>query len=101
MRKDVREFIRRLEAAGLTVESTPGHYRPGCGSSDAQPRSLGHHIRGVPWPTLASTGSQGFRFPAIPADTSSMQRSLEQYDRPSDEVAVLEREADCLPALLA
>jgi hypothetical protein len=27
MRKDVREFIRRLEAIGLTVESTPGHYR--------------------------------------------------------------------------
>jgi hypothetical protein len=27
MRKDVREFIRRLEAAGLTVVSTPGHYR--------------------------------------------------------------------------
>jgi hypothetical protein len=27
MRKDVRESIRRLEAAGLTVESTPGHYR--------------------------------------------------------------------------
>jgi hypothetical protein len=27
MRKDVREFIRRLEAVGLTVESTPGHYR--------------------------------------------------------------------------
>jgi hypothetical protein len=27
MRKDVREFIRRLETAGLTVESTPGHYR--------------------------------------------------------------------------
>jgi hypothetical protein len=26
MRKDVREFIRRLEAAGFTVESTPGHY---------------------------------------------------------------------------
>ena len=26
MRKDVREFIRRLEAEGLTVESTPGHY---------------------------------------------------------------------------
>ena len=26
-RKDVREFIRRLEAVGLTVESTPGHYR--------------------------------------------------------------------------
>jgi hypothetical protein len=26
-RKDVREFISRLEAAGLTVESTPGHYR--------------------------------------------------------------------------
>jgi hypothetical protein len=24
MRKDVREFIRRLEAVGLTVESTPG-----------------------------------------------------------------------------
>ena len=27
MRKDVREFIRRLEAVGLTVEPTPGHYR--------------------------------------------------------------------------
>jgi hypothetical protein len=27
VRKDVREFIRRLEAVGLTVESTPGHYR--------------------------------------------------------------------------
>ena len=27
MRKDVREFVRRLEAAGLTVEPTPGHYR--------------------------------------------------------------------------
>jgi hypothetical protein len=26
MRKDVREFVRRLEAAGLTVESRPGHY---------------------------------------------------------------------------
>ena len=26
MRKDVREFIRRLESVGLTVESTPGHY---------------------------------------------------------------------------
>jgi hypothetical protein len=26
MRKDVREFIRRLESLGLTVESTPGHY---------------------------------------------------------------------------
>jgi hypothetical protein len=27
MSKDVREFIRRLEAIGLRVESTPGHYR--------------------------------------------------------------------------
>lgn len=27
MRKDVRQFIRRLEAVGLTVEATPGHYR--------------------------------------------------------------------------
>jgi hypothetical protein len=26
MTKDVHEFIRRLEAAGLTVEPTPGHY---------------------------------------------------------------------------
>jgi len=25
-RKDFREFIRRLEAAGLSVESRPGHY---------------------------------------------------------------------------
>jgi hypothetical protein len=27
LKKDVREFIRRLEAVGLTVEPTPGHYR--------------------------------------------------------------------------
>jgi hypothetical protein len=27
VRKDVREFIRLLEGAGLTVESTPGHYK--------------------------------------------------------------------------
>ena len=27
VRQDVREFIRRLEAVGLTVEATPGHYR--------------------------------------------------------------------------
>ena len=27
VRKDVREFIRRLEAVGLSVEPTPGHYR--------------------------------------------------------------------------
>jgi hypothetical protein len=26
MRKDVRELIRKLEAQGLTVEPTPGHY---------------------------------------------------------------------------
>jgi len=26
MRKDVREFIRRLEAAGPGGQSTPGHY---------------------------------------------------------------------------
>jgi hypothetical protein len=26
VRKDVRQFIRRLEAAGLTVQATPGHY---------------------------------------------------------------------------
>lgn len=26
MRKEVREFIRRLEAVGCTVEATPGHY---------------------------------------------------------------------------
>jgi hypothetical protein len=27
IRKDVLEFIRRLESVGLTVESTPGRYR--------------------------------------------------------------------------
>ncbi len=27
MRKDVRQFIRQLEAVGLTIEPTPGHYR--------------------------------------------------------------------------
>jgi hypothetical protein len=27
VRKDVREFIRKLEAAGLEVQPTPGHYR--------------------------------------------------------------------------
>jgi hypothetical protein len=27
MRNDSREFIRKLEAVGLMVEPTPGHYR--------------------------------------------------------------------------
>ena len=27
VRKDVREFIRKLEATGLVIEPTPGHYR--------------------------------------------------------------------------
>jgi hypothetical protein len=27
MRKDVRHFIRRLAAVGLTIEPTPGHHR--------------------------------------------------------------------------
>lgn len=34
MRKDVRALIRRPEAAGLTVESTPGHY---CVLRDGKP----------------------------------------------------------------
>ena len=33
MRKDVREFIRRLEAADFTVQPTPGHDRARCDGS--------------------------------------------------------------------
>ena len=42
MRKDVRELIRKLEAVGLTVEPTPGHYRvlrDGRPPVGAEPRS--------------------------------------------------------------
>ena len=43
MRKDVREFIRRLEAAGLTVESTPG-YSPGPARRKAAPQGKRHAV---------------------------------------------------------
>jgi hypothetical protein len=50
MGKDVREFIRQLEAAGLTVESTPGHYNV---LRDGKPlqKANGLPFRGVvSWP---------------------------------------------------
>jgi biotin operon repressor len=59
MRKDVREFIRRLESVGLTVESTPGHYHF---LRDGKPlrkqRAFAFLVRVSRWPILlASLGS--------------------------------------------
>jgi biotin operon repressor len=45
MRKDVREFIRRLEAAGLTVESKPGRYHV---LRDGKPLRKANGMRSTP-----------------------------------------------------
>jgi len=47
MSKDVRQFIRRLEAAGLTVEPTPGHYRV---MRDGKPLRKAYAIITLDWP---------------------------------------------------
>jgi len=59
MRKDVREFIRRLEAARLTVESTPGHYRV---LRDANPL---HKADGMPFTLPFSPDTIRWRRAAI------------------------------------
>lgn len=59
MRKDVREFIRRLEAVGLTVESTPGHYRVLC---DGKPL---RKANGMPFMLPFSPGTTRWRRAAI------------------------------------
>jgi hypothetical protein len=48
MRKDAGEFIRRLDAVGLTVESSPGHYRV---LRDGRPL---RKANGMPFTLLAS-----------------------------------------------
>jgi hypothetical protein len=59
MRKDVREFIRRLEAVGLTVEPTPGHYRI---LRDGKPL---RKANGVPFMLPFSPGTTRWRRSAI------------------------------------
>jgi hypothetical protein len=59
VRKDVREFIRRLEAAGLTVESTPGHYRV---RRDASPL---RRANGMPFMLPSSPDTTRWRRAAI------------------------------------
>ena len=59
MRKDVREFIRRLEAAGLTVESTPGHYHV---LRDGKPL---RRANGMPFMLPFSPGTTRWRRAAI------------------------------------
>ena len=59
MRKDVREFIRRLEAAGLTVESTPGHYHV---MRDGKPL---RKANGMPFTLPFSPGTTRWRRTAI------------------------------------
>ena len=44
MRKDVREFIRRLEAVGLTVESTPGT-TTSCATASRSAKRMGCRLR--------------------------------------------------------
>jgi hypothetical protein len=59
MRKDVREFIRRLEAAGLTVESRPGHYHV---LRDGKPL---RKANGMPFTLPFSPGTTRWRRTAI------------------------------------
>jgi hypothetical protein len=66
LRKDVREFIRRLEAVGLTVEATPGHYR----------------VQGKP---LRKANGMPFTLPFSPHDplaTSRDRRATQARHRP-------------------
>jgi hypothetical protein len=58
MRKDVREFIRGLEAAVLVVEPTPGRYRV---LREGKPL---RKAKGMPF-TLPSTGTICWRRTAI------------------------------------
>jgi hypothetical protein len=55
MRKDDREFIRQLEAAGLTVESTPGYYHVLRDGKHAQRGGAGLDLR-----SQGARGRRGF-----------------------------------------
>jgi hypothetical protein len=57
VRKDVRQFIRRLEAVGLTVESAPGHYRV---LQDGKPL---RKANGMPLTLPFSPAGRSCRFP--------------------------------------
>jgi hypothetical protein len=59
MRKDVRELIRRLEAAGLTVKATPGHYHV---FRDGKPL---RRTNGMPFTLPFSPGTTRWRRTAI------------------------------------
>jgi hypothetical protein len=59
MRKDVREFIRQLEALGLTVEPTPGHYRV---LRDGKPL---RRMNGMPFMLPFSPGTTRWRRAAV------------------------------------
>jgi hypothetical protein len=85
MRKDVREFIRRLEAVGLTVESTPGHYRV---LRDGEPL---RKANGMPFmlpfspDTIRSAQSRGGRTPEArhrPVRAASKRRSPPTFRSP-------------------
>jgi hypothetical protein len=65
MRKDVREFIRRLEAVGLAVESTPGHDRV---LRDGKPLCKAN---GMPFTLSFSPDTIGWRRAAISSSASS------------------------------
>jgi hypothetical protein len=60
MRKDVREFIRRLEAAGLTVESRPGHYK----AMERKREQLAEAAHALP-PTASRHGRPGGERPRV------------------------------------
>ncbi len=84
MRKDVREFIRRLEAAGLTVESTPGHYHV---LRDGKPL---RKANGMPFtlpfsPTRPGGAGQRSSTSAGWASTSSLLRVRRSHRRPSQQ----------------
>src|SRR6266542_1408683 len=77
MRKDVREFIRRLEAAGLTVESRPGHYHV---LRDGKPL---RKANGMPFTLPFSPDTTRWRRTAI-VDLRKLDIHLSSPARPSE-----------------
>ena len=94
MRKDVREFIRRLETAGLEVEPTPGHYRV-LREGSRRHRPLTHGLKCRSRTTFRSPGFDGDTFSPGPApvelERSPLVRTAILPGHPHDDCAQLHR----------
>src|SRR6266568_4636077 len=76
MGKDVREFIRRLEVVGLTLESRPGHYhvlRDGkpLPTQNGMPVTVPFSPDTIRWRRTASVDLRKLRHAARPSPNTS------------------------------